>query len=161
MRWRTGTESASDSDVPGGDGGRGGQSSALQVGSKELFQVDQPQAQIIQEAEGCLVVGLQGRLGYKLGTEIQQMLRVQAVPLRCVILDLSQVFYLDSSGLGSLVALQMTLRRQNCLLVLVGLKDQLMEILRTSQLIKVFQVRPSHQEALQEFCSGQVKGKKP
>jgi len=56
-----------------------------------------------------------------------------------IVLDLTDVSYLDSSGLGALVALYLSARRQNCELRLIKLNQRLKELFRLTKLAAVFE----------------------
>ena len=64
-----------------------------------------------------------------------------------VLMDLSEVEFMDSSGLSSLVAI-MKRTRPGGRLVLFGLRPGVEEILRLTRLDAVFQIRRSEAEAL-------------
>jgi anti-sigma B factor antagonist len=55
-----------------------------------------------------------------------------------LVLDLTDVTYLDSSGLGSLVGLYFSAKRQHCQLKLINLNQRLKELFRLTNLDKVF-----------------------
>ena len=53
---------------------------------------------------------------------------------KVVVLDLTNVSYLDSSGLGAIVGLWVTAKRNNCDLKLIHLSDRIKELLSLSNL---------------------------
>ncbi len=57
---------------------------------------------------------------------------------RTIILDLSGVTYVDSSGLGILVGIWVSARRGGCELKLVNVSDRIKELLRLTNLDKLF-----------------------
>jgi anti-anti-sigma factor len=57
----------------------------------------------------------------------------------CVELDLTGVSYMDSSGLGAIVGLYVSAKRQNCELKLINLNQRLRELFRVTKLAKVFE----------------------
>lgn len=65
-----------------------------------------------------------------------------------VILNLTRVRYIDSSGIASLVEGLKVSRTQNVRFTLVGLSPAAREVLELSRLIKVFEVFPTEEEAL-------------
>jgi anti-anti-sigma factor len=58
-----------------------------------------------------------------------------------VVLDLTDVTHLDSSGLGALVSLYLSAKRQECELKLINLNQRLKELFRITNLAKVFEGR--------------------
>jgi anti-anti-sigma factor len=58
---------------------------------------------------------------------------------RIVVLDLSNVSYVDSSGLGALVGLYISSRRTSCHLKLRNLTDRLKELLHLTRLTQFFE----------------------
>jgi anti-anti-sigma factor len=56
-----------------------------------------------------------------------------------IVLDLTDVSYMDSSGLGAIVGLYLSARRQNCTLKLVNLNQRLRELFRITKLASVFE----------------------
>jgi anti-sigma B factor antagonist len=62
-----------------------------------------------------------------------------------VVLDLTDVSYMDSSGLGAIVGLYLSARRQQRELKLINLNQRLKELFRITNLAKVFE---GHEEML-------------
>jgi anti-sigma B factor antagonist len=56
-----------------------------------------------------------------------------------IVLDLTDVAYLDSSGLGTLVSLYLSAKRQDCELKLINLNQRLKELFRLTKLASVFE----------------------
>ncbi|MGD0511573.1 MAG: STAS domain-containing protein [Candidatus Micrarchaeaceae archaeon] len=56
-----------------------------------------------------------------------------------IVLDLSDVRYMDSSGLGALVGLYVSAKRNGKHLKLINLSDRVLELLRLTKLITVFE----------------------
>ncbi len=66
--------------------------------------------------------------------------------VRHVVLDMRDVEHINSCGLGMLVALQVTLRRVDGDLYLVGLRDIVLEIIHKTRLDTVFHICNSMEE---------------
>jgi len=66
----------------------------------------------------------------------------------CVILNLKEVKYIDSSGVASLVEGLKVSRTLNSKFILYGLSAAAREVLELSRLIKVFEVYANEEEAL-------------
>ncbi len=65
-----------------------------------------------------------------------------------VMMNLSQVRYLDSSGVASLVEGLKASRDLGSLFILIGLSPSAREVLQLSRLIKVFEIYDSEEQAM-------------
>jgi len=72
-----------------------------------------------------------------------------------IILNLSGLEYLDSSGIGELVRNYLTVIKRGGSLKVVGLSERVEDILKITQLYKVFPEFPDEQAALDSFSSKQ------
>ncbi len=70
---------------------------------------------------------------------------------RKVLLNLSDVDYIDSSGLGELVTSFTTVRNQGGQLKLLNLTRRVQDLLQITKLLTVFEVFNSESEALKTF----------
>src|SRR5499433_2057305 len=70
-----------------------------------------------------------------------------------IILNLSGLEYLDSSGIGELVRNYLTVIKSGGSLKVVGLSEKVEDILKITQLYKVFPEFPDEQSALDSFPS--------
>jgi anti-sigma B factor antagonist len=68
---------------------------------------------------------------------------------RHVLLDLSHVNYIDSTRLGELIAVHISVSRQNGVLRLIGTPDRILELLSVAGLDGVFQHFPTEEDACQ------------
>jgi anti-sigma B factor antagonist len=68
-----------------------------------------------------------------------------------IILNLSDVNYIDSSGIGELVSTYTTVTNQGGQLKLVNLTKKIHELLAITKLLTVFQVFDSEQAAVSSF----------
>jgi len=57
---------------------------------------------------------------------------------KTIVLDLSNVTYMDSSGLGALVGIWVSARKDGCELKLVSISQRVKELLHLTSLDKVF-----------------------
>lgn len=71
--------------------------------------------------------------------------------IKGLIMDLSTVEYVDSTGLGAILLAHRQLSEHEIPLVLVGLQDSVLSLLRLSQLIDLFDVFDTVDEALEEM----------
>jgi anti-sigma B factor antagonist len=70
---------------------------------------------------------------------LQTTVRSLIPETKCVVLDLTNVSYMDSSGLGAVAGLFFSAKRQNCRLKLVNLNQRLQELFRLTKLASVFE----------------------
>ena len=56
-----------------------------------------------------------------------------------IVLDLTDVSYMDSSGIGALVKLWISTKRADCELRIVNLNERIKDLMRISNLSKVFE----------------------
>ncbi|MGH9430457.1 MAG: STAS domain-containing protein [Terriglobia bacterium] len=103
---------------------------------------------------GVTVLKISGRVS--LGDE-SSMLRTRlkdtvASSVKQIVLDLSEVSYLDSAGLGTLVAGFTSARNQGANLKLANLTRKLHEQLQITKLVTVFEVFDSVDAAVKSFA---------
>ena len=68
-----------------------------------------------------------------------------------IILNLSEVNYIDSSGIGELVSTYTTVTNQSGQLKLLNLTKKIQELLQITKLLTVFQVYDNEQKAISSF----------
>src|SRR5207244_1090159 len=92
----------------------------------------------------------QSRLDETIIEAMQERVNAAAAqhPALPVVLDMSQVEYVPSLGLGSLVGLQRRLRQEGHRFVLAGLQHEIRSLLTMTRLDKLFEIRASFDEAL-------------
>ena len=95
--------------------------------------------------EGERVIRLRGSL--TLTTHLQFRTAVQDESGSTLLVDLTEVPYVDSAGLGSLVGALVTLQRANRRLALVGPNQRVRALIQMSNLTDVFPTYPTIQEA--------------
>ena len=88
---------------------------------------------------------------FESGALRQAITNLIAEKRRDIVLNLSAVEYLDSSGIGELVRNYLTVIKSGGTLKVVGLSDKAEEILKITQLYKVFPEFPSEEAALKSF----------
>ena len=71
-----------------------------------------------------------------------------------VVLDLKDVSYIDSGGLGTLVALYTTARNLGASIKLARLTPRVGDLLQVTKLLTVFEVYNSEEEAVESFRKG-------
>jgi anti-anti-sigma factor len=84
----------------------------------------------------------------RLIAETSPLLKNEVKPLlpnkRRVILDLTELSYMDSSGLGALVGLYISAKKSSCELQLVNLSPRIRELLGVTTLLSVFEACGRH-----------------
>ncbi len=68
-----------------------------------------------------------------------------------IVLDLSEVSYIDSGGLGTLVGVYSSARAAGADIKLTGLGQRVRDVLQITKLVTVFEVYDSEQKALAAF----------
>jgi anti-sigma B factor antagonist len=70
-----------------------------------------------------------------------------------ILLNLSQLRYLDSSGIGELARIHVAVVKMGGSMKVVGLSAKVEEVLKTTRLSQVFQEFPDEQSALRSFAT--------
>ena len=78
-----------------------------------------------------------------------------------IILNLAGVTFIDSCGLGELVASQVSVENKGGEIKLIGLTDQLRELLKATRLLAVFDTYADEVEAIQSFADSASSAEKP
>ncbi len=99
--------------------------------------------EIFREGESA-VVRCRGRLVAGLTDEFYQDLKGVASSSKVLVLDLKDLTYVDSTGLGSLVRLYVHAKSAGCELKLLHLGKQLRNLLTLTNLLSTFAVAEEH-----------------
>lgn len=103
-----------------------------------------------RRVENAVVIDLKGPVDLyssrQMRSAILEAINTGNVPR--VAINLSEVSYIDSSGIASLVEGLQLARAKKCRLVLFGLQHDAREVLELARLDKVFEIRPTELEAL-------------
>jgi anti-sigma B factor antagonist len=110
-----------------------------------------------REREGIAVLDLDGRIvvGQEAGSLREKVASLTAVR-KNVILNLAQVDYIDSTGLGALVMCATSLRKQGGALKLLNLNRRNLELLVLTKLAAVFELFTDEQDAVNSFFPGRA-----
>ncbi len=79
-----------------------------------------------------------GRIVGETAKELSSEVRAAISDSEAIVVDLSNVSYMDSSGLGTLVTLYISAKRARKTFKLVKLSDRVAELLRITKLASVF-----------------------
>jgi anti-sigma B factor antagonist len=99
----------------------------------------------VLEIHGKILMG-EGDIAIK--KKIDELL---AKNTKSVILDLSSVPYIDSSGLGELIRCYTTMRKANGTLKLANVTDRIVDLLTITKLITVFEYYKTVDDAIKSF----------
>jgi anti-sigma B factor antagonist len=86
-----------------------------------------------------IVVRCTGKITSGSSAELQTTVRSLIPETKCIVLDLTDVSYMDSSGLGAIVGVYFSAKRQHCGLKLINLNQRLQELFRITKLASVFE----------------------
>jgi anti-sigma B factor antagonist len=108
---------------------------------------------IEKESGGVTVLELHGRivLGEESNALRERVKALLAGGKTKIILNMANVTYMDSTGLGTLMASHQSARSQGASLRLAQLGAVFMELLKATRLLTVFDVYPTEAEAVHSF----------
>jgi anti-sigma B factor antagonist len=106
----------------------------------------------IREAGAVVLLDVSGRLtSFETGALRDSIARLLKEGRRDIILNLSGLQYLDSSGIGELARVYVTVVKQGGQMKVIGLSSKIEEILKVTQLYQVFPEFPNEEAALKSF----------
>ena len=107
-----------------------------------------------RQVDGVGVVVLSGRivLGEESNALREQIKGMLAAGQKKIVLNLADVTYIDSAGLGALVAAHHSARTQGASLKLAHLGQKFQEILQVTKLLTVFEVHDTEAAAVGSFA---------
>ena len=103
--------------------------------------------------DGILAIECSGRivLGEESSTLRDDVKKALNDGAKRIVLNLGEVNYIDSSGLGTLVALHTTAHTAGASIKLANLTKRVGDLMQVTKLLTVFEVHPSEYEALESF----------
>lgn len=106
-----------------------------------------------REMDGITVVTMDGRivLGEESNALREKVKGLLADSKKKVILNMANVTYIDSAGLGTLVATFHSARQQGATLKLTHLGAKFKEVLQVTKLLTVFEVHDTDNAAVESF----------
>jgi anti-sigma B factor antagonist len=114
----------------------------------------------IRQTGGVSLMDLCGRLtSFEAGALRESIAQLLKQGRKNIILNLSALQYLDSSGIGELARSYVAVVKQGGAMKVVGLSARIEEILKITQLYQVFPEFPSEEAALQSFPESRGKDK--
>jgi len=110
----------------------------------------------VRQADGVALVGLTGRFTSFESKAFRDTISGLVKDGQTnIVLNLSALDYLDSSGIGELVRNYMTVVKKGGAMKVVGLAPKVEEILKVTQLYQVFPEFPDEASALESFPGAQ------
>jgi anti-sigma B factor antagonist len=106
-----------------------------------------------REVDGVAVVALDGRivLGEESNALRERVKALMAEGKKKVVLNMDNITFIDSAGLGTLVAAHHSVKTQGASLRLCHLGSKFQEVLQITKLLTVFDVYKSEAEAVASF----------
>jgi anti-sigma B factor antagonist len=102
----------------------------------------------VKNVNGAAVVALTGDVDLQTSPTVRQKL-LESLELHvCIVVDLSAVNYIDSSGVASLVEAFQVSRKKGTTFSLASVSSAAMRVLSLARLDKVFTIHPSVEAAL-------------
>jgi anti-sigma B factor antagonist len=103
--------------------------------------------------DGVEVQGLEGRivLGEESNALREKVKALLAAGQKKIVLNMANVTYIDSSGLGTMVALHTSARSQGASMKISNLGSKFQELLQVTKLVTVFDTYPSEAAAIASF----------
>jgi anti-sigma B factor antagonist len=86
-----------------------------------------------------IMVHCTGKINSGTSALLQTTVRNLIPETECLVLDLTDVTYMDSSGLGAIVGLYVSAKRQHCRLKLINLSQRLQQLFRLTKLASIFE----------------------
>ncbi|MGB2642075.1 MAG: STAS domain-containing protein [Candidatus Acidiferrum sp.] len=107
-----------------------------------------------REVEGVSVVALDGRivLGEESNALREKVKGLIAEGKKKVVLNMANITFIDSAGLGTLVAAHHSAKSQGAALKLAHLGSKFQEVLQITKLLTVFDVYNTEAEAVASFA---------
>jgi anti-sigma B factor antagonist len=105
--------------------------------------------------QDILVVNCDGRIVFgEESAELRDSVKALIAQNKKIVLNLGGVSYIDSGGLGTLVALYTTAHNSGGSIKLCNLTQRVGDLLQVTKLLTIFEVYDSEEEAIQSFRKG-------
>jgi len=107
------------------------------------------------EREGIVILELKGRLTVGEASTLREKINeLVAAGRRNIVLDMQQVDYIDSTGLGSMVICYTTLKKAGGALKLLHLNKRNIELMILTKLHSIFEIFSEEPDAVNSFFPG-------
>ena len=104
----------------------------------------------VEDKHGVSVITLKGEVDLKNSPDARKVILNSLKRRKHVLVDMSCVAYIDSSGVASLVEGYQTAKKKSLKFGLVGVSSAAMNVLQLARLDKVFPIHASLEARLQE-----------
>jgi anti-sigma B factor antagonist len=110
------------------------------------------------EVNGVSVVALDGRivLGEESTSVREKLKSMTAAGKKNIVLNMDNIKYIDSAGLGTLIAAHLSAKKQGASLRLSNLGHKFREVLQLTKLLTVFEVYDTEAAAVSSFLGTNV-----
>ncbi len=105
----------------------------------------------IKEEDNALIVALKGDVDLQSSPEARTILLDCVAKKKSVLVDLSGVGYIDSSGVASLVESLQTARKSGTNVILVAVSEGALRVLQLARLDKVFTICDTVEDGLEQI----------
>ncbi len=105
--------------------------------------------------QDILIVNCDGRIVFgEESAELRDKVKALIAQNKRIVLNLGGVTYIDSGGLGTLVALYTTAHNAGGAIKLTDLTQRVGDLLQVTKLLTIFEVYDTEEEAIQSFRKG-------
>jgi anti-sigma B factor antagonist len=112
----------------------------------------------IRQSGSVSLVDVSGRLtSFETGTLRDSISRLLKQGHKDIILNLTDLQYLDSSGIGELARVYVSVVKQSGQMKVIGLSSKIEEVLKITHLYQVFPEFPDEEAALRSFPENRLK----
>jgi len=109
----------------------------------------------VRTKDDIVVVDCAGRIVFgEESADLRDTVKMVITQSKRIVLNLSGVSYIDSGGLGTLVALYTTARNNGGSIKLANLTPRVDDLLQVTKLVTVFDVYDSEDKAIESFHKG-------
>lgn len=98
----------------------------------------------IQASPDSTLVICSGKLTADIAGEFKQEVRALIPQTKRIVLDLNEVAFIDSSGLGALIGVYVSARKSPCELQLTNLSKKVRDLMGMTNLLSVFESAGQH-----------------
>lgn len=106
---------------------------------------------LVKNSGDIAIVEVEGSIDSKTAPDLQQSILNIIDETNKIILDLSQVSFVSSAGLRVLLLVYRQLKTKDGKVVLVGVSEEIKEVMFMTGFINFFEINSTSEEALQNF----------